>query len=111
VISIIYGFTYGQKPIFSGIGFVIAANAIATLNFYLFFIRPRLFFLTHKSMDGYHFISGVPIIGTLFTIIGLCVGFGAIGTAIIGIIAILLDTGGSLYFLIAIWHDTSFWNS
>ena len=72
---------------------MILAAAIGTLNFHLSFVRPRIFFKRHGSMDGYHFVSGIPGIGTLLVCLGGVLGFGAVGSAIVGITVLVLDTG------------------
>jgi hypothetical protein len=43
--------------------------------------------------------------------LGAVARFGAIGSALIGLVAFALDTGGSLWFVIALWRDRSFWNT
>jgi len=89
---------------------MIAALVIAIINFSLSFVRPRLYCFRHGSMDGYRFVSGVPIVGTLLTILGAIFGFGAVGCAVLGICAFAMDTGGSGWFVIATWRDHSFWD-
>ena len=100
-----------DRPTFAGVGIMIAASAIAILNFSLSFVRPRLFLLRNGSMGDYRHVSGLPGIGTLLVILGAIFGFGAIGTAILGLVVMALDTGGSVWFLIAVWSDESFWDS
>jgi hypothetical protein len=109
--SIIVGVTRSQQSQFAAVGVMITAAGVATINFYLSFIRPRLFSLRRGSMDGYRHVSGIPIIGTLLLSIGALFGFGAIGSALIGIGAFALDTGGSVWFVIATWRDRSFWDT
>lgn len=41
--SITVGLTITQRPILGGVGFMIGASVIAFLNFYLSFIRPRIY--------------------------------------------------------------------
>ena len=83
---------------------------MAALNFYLSFVRPYLFRVRRGSMDGYRFVSDVPIVGSILVVLGALFGFGAVGTALIGIIVFLLDTGGSGWFVIATWKDKSLWD-
>jgi hypothetical protein len=89
---------------------MIAATALAAVNFYLSFIRPRLHSLRRGSMDGYRHISGIPVVGTLLLTMGALFGFGAVGSTLIGIGAFAFDTGGSVWFVIATWRDQSFWD-
>ncbi len=108
--SLIAGIIRSQHSSFAAVGFMIGAATFAILNFHLSFIRPRLYFFRHGSMDGYRFVSGLPIVGTVLAILGAFFGFGAIGSAIIGIVAFALDTGGAGWFVIATWRDHSFWD-
>ena len=86
------------------------AALLAALNFYLSFIRPPVFRLLHGSMDGFRHVSGIPMIGTLLVVLGGVFGFGAVGTALLGLACIGFDTGGSVWFLIATWRDGSLWD-
>ena len=90
---------------------LVPAAAFALLNFHLSVSRPLLYRLCHGSLDDFRFVSVFPIIGTVFAIIGGIVGFGALSAALIGIGAILVDTGGSFWFLVATWRDTSLWDA
>jgi hypothetical protein len=108
--SLIVGLTRSRQTTFAGVGFMIGAAAVAVLNFHLSFIRPRLFFVRRGSMDGYRFISGLPMVGTVLVVLGTFVGFGAVDSALIGIAAFALDTGGSGWFVIATWRDRSLWD-
>ena len=90
---------------------LVPAAFIAGLNFHLSFIRPLIYRLRHGSMEDYRHVSGFPMIGTLLVLIGGIVGFGALSSALFGLAAMLVDTGGSLWFLIATWHDRSFWDT
>jgi hypothetical protein len=109
--SVAVGIARSQQEYFAGVGFMIAAFIVAALNFYLSFIRPRVFSSRHGSMDGYRHVSGFPMIGTLLLTIGALLGFGAIGSALFGVAAFALDTGGSAWFLISTWRDRSFWDT
>jgi hypothetical protein len=61
-------------------------------------------------MDGYRHVSGFPMIGTVLLSLGAVFSFGAIGSALIGLVAFALDTGGSVWFVTATWRDRSFWD-
>ena len=89
---------------------MLAAALLAGLNFYLSFIRPRIFRLLHGSMDGFRHVSGIPIIGTVLVVLGALFGFGAVGSALLGLACIGFDTGGSVWFLICTWRDSSLWD-
>ena len=49
---------------------------VAGVNLYLAMVRPLMYRLRLKSMDGFRNISGLPAIGTLFVVFGSVVGFG-----------------------------------
>lgn len=61
-------------------------------------------------MEGYRFVSGIPVIGTFCVVLGGLVSFGEIVSALLGLIAMAIDTGGSVWFLIATWQDPSLWD-
>src|SRR5208282_1201319 len=44
MVSIAYGFIHNSRPKFAAIGWMIGAAVIASLNFYLSFTRPRIYF-------------------------------------------------------------------
>ena len=62
-------------------------------------------------MDDFRNVSVFPMFGTVFVLVGGIVGFGALSAALLGIGAILVDTGGSFWLLVATWHDRSFWDA
>ena len=109
--SLAVGIGRSQQAHFAGVGFMVGASVVALLNFYLSFIRPRLFWLRRRSMDGYRHVSGLPMIGTVLLILGALFGFGAIGSTLVGVGAFALDTGGSVWFLVYTWRDRSFWDT
>jgi hypothetical protein len=80
-------------------------------NSYLTFIRPLLFRWRYGSLDQYRHVSGFPMFGTILISIGGLLGFGAVVTAFLGLAAWLLDTGGSFWFLLATWGDSSLWDA
>lgn len=99
-----------RRP-FGAIGFVVAALFFAVLNFHLSFVRPWWLRRSHGSLEAVRHVSGLPMVGTILVLLGGAFGFGAIGTALIGLVAVALDTGGAPWFLIATWRDSSFWDS
>jgi hypothetical protein len=60
-------------------------------------------------MDGYKYVSGFPLIGTLLIVLTGILFFGAQYTAIIGLAVLIIDTGGLLWFFVASCHP-SFWD-
>ena len=81
------------------------------LNFYLSFVRPALFRWRYGSLEQYRHVSGFPMVGTILVVVGGLLGFGSVVTASFGLSAMLLDTGGSFWFLLATWNDSSFWDA
>jgi hypothetical protein len=61
-------------------------------------------------MAGYRHTSGLPLVGTGLVVIGGLVGLGDWVAAVLGLIALAIDTGGSVWFLVATWRDASFWD-
>jgi hypothetical protein len=90
---------------------VTLAAAVAGLNFFLSFVRPLLHRLRHRSMDGYRHASGFPLLGMILVVAGAVTGFGGFWTALIGLIALLVDVGGPHWFLWATWNDSTLWDA
>jgi hypothetical protein len=84
---------------------------VGLLNFYLSFVRPVLFRWRSGSLEPYRHVSGFPIVGTILVVVGGLMGFGSVVTAFVGLLAISLDTGSSIWFLLATWKDSSFWDA
>ena len=70
-----------------------------------------MFRLRHGSIDSYRQVSGIPLVCTLLVVVGGILGFGGVAVALAGIAVMLVDTGGSLWFLLATWRDSSFWDT
>ncbi len=100
-----------SRPMFAGTVPLAFAGVIATLNLYLSFIRPRLYYRRIRSMDGYRNVSGIPMVSWLGLIAALVVGWGASGTSLLGLLFCFLDTGGPVWFVIWTWRDRSLWDS
>jgi hypothetical protein len=112
--SIVFGVIQSHRSFFFGLGWVIPSLLIAVLNFYLSFIRPLLFHVGSRwqsQLRPYRHVSGLPAIGTILISIGALLSFGAVGTALIGICAFALDTGGAGWFVISTWRDRSLWDA
>jgi hypothetical protein len=107
--SLVVGLTRSHRPTFSGLAWVIPGILIAVLNFYLSFIRPLVNQLSSRLPGQYQHVSGVPIIGTILVTIGAALAFGAMGSALIGLCAFALDTGGTGWFVFRTWRDRSLW--
>jgi hypothetical protein len=81
------------------------------LNAYLSFGRPLLYGLSHGGMKGYKFVSVVPLFGTLAVTLAAILYFGAEYTAIVGLVALFVDTGGLPWFLVMTWRSGSLWDA
>ena len=87
------------------------ALLVACLNVYLSIVRSRLYRWKQGSLDGYRHVSGFPVFGTALATVGALIGFGSVVCATIGLVAVSIDTGGSLWFLIFTWRDGSLWDA
>ncbi|MGO8764840.1 MAG: hypothetical protein ACLQSR_06855 [Limisphaerales bacterium] len=110
VASIVYGLSHSQ-PRFVAFGWLIAAAIIALINMFYSFVRPFILLrILRVPNKEYKRVSGLPVIGSILVILGTLFSFGSIGTAILFLIIFLIDTGGSMWFLIATWKDSGLWD-
>ena len=109
--SIVAGMNGVRLSLPGGMAVMIVAAFIGTLNFYLSFLRGYFYLRRHGSADGYRHVSGFPMIGTVLVSIGATLAFGDIPTALLGLVVMSADTGGSVWFLIATWRDSSLWDA
>ena len=105
----------GYWIVHRGTGFIALGGAcggllLGLLNSYLTFIRPWRHHRRHGSMDGYRHVSGFPLVGTLMVTWAGAWGFGELPTAVVGLAASVLDTGGLPWFLVMTWRDRSMWD-
>ena len=113
VVSIISALTENNHPLFShnlfSVIFIVAALPFAILNFYL---HPWWFIYRHGSRATTKpNISGFPLVSSICVVYATFNGFGSIGTALLGLAVIAIDTGGSPWFLVATWRDSSLWGN
>ena len=110
VASLAWGWAHPRfsHPLALTVGMVLIGLAlfVSACNVYFSFIRPLLF----QHRPNYRWVSGIPGIGTFLIVAGVLVGFGGVLPATLGIVAFLLDTGGTLWFLIATWDDAGLWD-
>jgi hypothetical protein len=110
VVSLGYGMLSPMnRPV--GVGFACVALIFAIFNAYLYRVRPWLYHFRRGSMDGYRFVSGLPLFGTVFVVVAGLKGFGDPRAAVIGLIALTVDTAGLPWFLMMTWGDTSLWDA
>ncbi len=108
--SIILGAMRGTALTPYGLFIVLFAAVVGVFNFSLSWVRPLLYRLLHGSLEGYHFVSGIPFVGTPIVVIGVLLSFGDVVTASLGLLVLLMDTGGLPWFLAATWRDSSLWD-
>jgi hypothetical protein len=111
VCSFIAGFRDGQRNTFAFVWFAVAALIVAAVNVYLSFVRPWLLLCRLGSLEGIRHVSGFPVVGTVFATISGILGFGAAGTALVGLVAMALDTGGAPWFLASTWRQSDLWDT
>lgn len=70
---------------------------ICLLNFYLSFVRYPLHRLRGRPADTYHWVSGFPLVGTVFVAVALALGLRDGAWLIASLVLIALDTGGPLW--------------
>lgn len=109
VASFVFSLTRGNahRPI--GIGIAVFAMLIACFNF-LLSSRALLHRWKHGSLAGYKHVSGFPMVGTFVVVVGTLLGFGSAPCAVLGLVAMALDTGGTVWFVIATWKDAWLWD-
>jgi hypothetical protein len=108
--SLVFSVTSGNRQSTAALVVMIVAMFFAAPNFYLSFIRPFVFHRRGGSFDEYKHVSGIPIVGTVVVVVGAILGFGSALCSALGLVAMALDTGGSVWFLIATWRDQSLWD-
>ncbi len=109
--SVLYGLSHGDRPTAAGLIVELAALLVAGLNVHLAFVRRLLHRRRTGSLEGYRRVSGMPLLGTLLVVIGALLGFGSLAVAVLGLAAFVADTGGSMWFVIATWRDSSLWDA
>lgn len=100
-------------PATVALGGVLATIAvlIGCLNLDRAYLRPWRYRRQRGSLDGYRYVSGLPLVGTLFQVAGCLIAFGSPTVGLLGGLAGLLDVGGVPWFLVLTWQDRSLWES
>lgn len=81
------------------------------INFWVSIPRPLLWRWRHGDMEGYRFVSVLPIFGTVLGIATCLIGFGHALPALMALGILLFDFGGSIAFVWSTWQDQSFWDT
>ena len=97
---------------YSAVGY--AAFALGSLfglvNFYLSFVRPFVLLASASDKEIARHVSKVPLLGML-TVPALAFLPPSVGLSIACLALIVLDTGNVMWFVVAVWHDESFWSA
>ena len=93
-----------------GLYVVLLAAVIAGFNFWMSWLSQLAYRLIHGSLEGDHFVEGVPLIGTPIVPVGLLLSFGHIAAASLGLLALVMDTHTFPWFVVVTWRDRCFWD-
>ena len=74
------------------------------LNFYLSFLRYPIYRLSGGSGKEYKWVSGAPVLGSLFVGLSLISPYATNWMLISGVTLILIDTGGLHWFLATMFY-------
>jgi len=98
------------EPSVASWSFIALATIVALVNFHLSWVRPVLYSRRHHgSPEGYKFISGIPLVGTVLSTIGVLTSWGAWPVAAASLALLLIDTGGALYLQVVLVKDRALW--
>jgi hypothetical protein len=86
-------------------GLLAIAFLFAVYNGYLSWVRPLCYRRKHGSIEGYRFVSGIPLAGTIFATLAVISAPTHAPVVALAIVTQLIDTGGLLWFVIAIWRE------
>ena len=78
------------------------------VNFYLSWIRFPLHIWRQGTREGYRFVSGIPGLGSIGSTLGAVVAWGDWRAAVLALVAVVIDTGGFSWFLIAMVRTRQF---
>jgi hypothetical protein len=110
IVSLVIGLRDVTGRWFVGAWPLVWSGLIGGVNFYLSVMQSWVHRRIHGSLKDYRHVSGFPLIGWLGLIAALCLGWGAPGTALIGLVLCFIDTGGLVWLLLATWRDDSLWD-
>lgn len=108
VVSFVVGVLGPSGGWFDGGWPLLISGPVVALNLHCSFVRSIVYRRRVGSLDGYRHVSGIPMIGWIGLILALLAGWGAPGTAAVGLVLCFLDTGGLFWFLVAVWRDPTF---
>lgn len=74
------------------------------LNFYLSFLRYPIYGLSGGGKQEYKWVSGAPVLGSLFVGLSLIFHYATNWMLISGVALIIIDTGGLHWFLATMFY-------
>jgi len=86
------------------LGLLILGGFICCLNFYLSFLRYPIHKIGGGNKSNYRWVSGLPLIGSLFVAVSLLKYWHTTWVFVSAIILIAMDTGGIHWFLVTILY-------
>src|SRR5688572_28641676 len=86
------------------IGFSVGALVCLT-NAYLSFLRYPLFLRRGGKKEEFQWVSGIPVIGSVLVVAALVFGREPRWLTAVGVLLILLDTGGPHWFVFVLVRD------
>lgn len=89
-----------------GWALVAVAGPVAALNAYTSWFRPWLFKRRTGSLEGYRFVSGVPLVGTILLTLALVANGGERAMVVVVGVFLALDTGGAPWLIVPVWRNT-----
>lgn len=100
--SLVAAIWFVDRPEFDGWWFVAIALLFAAWNIHCSIGRYLLWKWRAAPETPYRHISGFPAIGTFFVVLAIIGGFGALGTSLLALAALAVDTGGTPWFVATI---------
>ena len=95
--SVIWGLTHSARPRFAGWGWLIPGLLIAAERLPVLCVSRAV--PTGDARETprprYRHVSGFPLVGTLLLTAAALASVGAVGTGLLGIGALVIDTGGT----------------
>lgn len=83
---------------------------VVWLNVYTSWIRPLAHLRRGGTREDYRHASGLPIVGTVLLTIGQGLAAVPWPWAAALLTALVLDTGGPIWFMISTWRDRELWS-
>ncbi len=97
-----------REIIFDTIAWILFALGawLSSLNFYLSFIRYPIHRFCGHPRESYKFVSGIPLIGSLFVALSFACSYHPTWFNVLRIGLILIDTGGLHWFAFTMLLDS-----